>query len=156
MKKLNYIAVLMVALVTVFTSCEKDNGDGDPIVPAGLTVADLVGDWNFVSINVDGTTYTDPCNSVLVDQYTNTYMDFRNVTSNGSFTLDMGCADWEGNYQMTITKNTDGKYILSYNNDNYQYEVLNATTVKTDDELKLKFINGGDTDPVGATFILMK
>jgi hypothetical protein len=155
MKKVTYLAVLMVALATVFVSCEKDNGD-DPIVPAGLTVADLVGDWDFVSIKVDGVEYTDPCNSILADQYTNTFMYFHDVAANGSFVLGAGCADWEGDYELVVTKNVDGKYILSFNNDNYQFEVLNASTVKTNGELKLKFIQGGDTDPDDATYTLAK
>jgi hypothetical protein len=159
MKKVIYLVVLMVALATVFVSCEKDNGD-DPIVPetpALITVADLAGDWDFVSITVDGTTYTDPCNSIVVDMYdAGTFMYFHNVAPTGTFVLGGGCSGWEGGDELAIT-NTNGKYILSYANDNYQYEIMNAGTVKTDGELKLKLTYSAMNNyPIGAIYILAK
>ncbi len=49
MKKVIYLISILFALTLLTTSCEKE----DPVIPEpdGITINDLLGDWNFVSLN---------------------------------------------------------------------------------------------------------
>jgi hypothetical protein len=79
MKKLAFLLILTIAMVS-FTSCEKE----DP-APDGITVNDLVGDWNFQSLEIVGVrTYyaNNPTDVIDLDNdYTYGRIGFRNVTT---------------------------------------------------------------------------
>lgn len=62
MKKLFYVSTLIFALVLMNTSCEKV-GDDTPL-PNVITTADLVGTWNFTSLETFDATGT-----VLIKKY---------------------------------------------------------------------------------------
>jgi len=56
MKKTIYFLTMILALALMSTSCEKD----EPIIEDQITVEDLLGDWNFVSLEFNGNIYETP------------------------------------------------------------------------------------------------
>jgi hypothetical protein len=145
MKKVAYLAVLMVALATVFVSCEKDNGD-DLVVPEGIT---LVGNWNFVSIEVEGVKYDNPCGTAVDDEYDVLAMSLLSVTTT-DFNMVDDCGTWDKVYEYTISGD-----VVTFNN-NWTFKIMNASTFNGDRlVLKLTYTNNNKL-PVGATYTLDK
>ena len=104
MKKLAYLLILTIAMVS-FTSCEKE----DP-APDGITVNDLVGDWNFQSLTFNGVVYdTEPELAELDVTYSYIQLSFLNVT-----TTELGLLDHRGS-----PNPYDNTYVLSNNKINF-------------------------------------
>ena len=162
MKKLNLFLVLVLGLVlTVFTSCEKD----DPIIPEKEPVeenvvepSDLVGDWGFTSLEFEGETYYG-CDPYLNQDYLLVTFEFLDVTET---TLKMysNCHDGEGPW-----KSGDFNYLIENENlliKNYhgdlttEFKILNFREFdgKT---LKLEFTwDIGSNVPINGIYVLTK
>jgi hypothetical protein len=150
MKKLTYLVVLMLSLVTVFTSCEKDYGD-DPIVPDQITVQDLVGNWNFESLTFNGTIYDTPSELDVLDvTYSYIKLSFVDVT-----TTEMSLVDHRG----SNTPAPDN-YTLSNNQINFRegFLVFSIENSETFDGtvLKLKLLSStiATEKPIGGIYTL--
>ncbi len=133
MKKSIYLFIAVLAIVSVFTSCEKDE-PVTPEQPKGVTIDKLVGDWNFVSVEVDGNTYT---NCGEIDYAFNSYL---NVKADGSFTRYNECSGQGVEFTMTVV---DNKIIVDEGNAGV-YEIVNAETFDGT-LLKLKNVYNGST-----------
>ena len=128
----------MFTMVLISTNCDKDD---DPNVPEGITPADLVGDWEFVSLEFDTTIYyAGSCESSntkeLNEKYNLVTLSLHNVSTD-TITLFDDCVDAGGIFQPSFT------YILSDNvincEDTYKFKIVNADTFNGD-TLKLELI----------------
>lgn len=137
----------MVALVTVFTSCEKDE---DPIVPEGITVEDLVGNWYFVSLEFEGNVYGDDvCGSEFDEDHSLVTMNLIDVTTT-SFIETNNCNDGEINRSYTLSND-----VITLDN-GAKFQIMNATTFNGS-ELKLKLIRWDIVGmPVNGVYTLAK
>jgi hypothetical protein len=135
MKKVTYLVVLMFALVIVSISCKKDDTNPTPEQPTGLTVSQILGDWNFVSLEIDGNTYT-ACSTELKNKYNFATLNLNFTTTKMtefdfcSSTPDLGYDD------SFVLKNnqinwSDGKMVFLIDN----ADTFNGTV------LKLKWIS---------------
>jgi hypothetical protein len=156
MKKVAYLSVLMLSLVLMSTSCCKDE-DENPL-PNVITTADLVGDWNFVSLNytpsnfcTDGIYNTE--NELVQLDVTFNYiqLSFIDVT-----TSTLGLLDHRGS-GIPAPDN----YVLSNNQINFRdgFLVFSIENWETFDGsvLKLKLLSSNSsasTKPIGGIYTL--
>ena len=133
MKKLTYLFVLMFSLVLISTSCEKDS-----VVPdEGITLDELVGNWNFESLEFGGEVYT-TCDVDLNKIYNLVTFNMENVTTT-SITLKTYCVDddelpWQMTYSYTLEDNVldlEGSVV---------FDILNADEFDGS-TLELKLVN---------------
>ena len=162
MKKLNLFLVLVLGLVlTVFTSCEKD----DPIIPEKEPVeenvvepSDLVGDWGFTSLEFEGETYYG-CDPYLNQDYLLVTFEFLDVTETTLKTYSNcynGVESWKsGDLKYNIEN--ENLLIKDYHGDLItEFKILNFKEFdgKT---LKLEFIwNNGTNVYVNGIYLLTK
>ena len=151
MKNLTYLFSILFAVTLLSTSCEKDN----TVVPEpeGITVQDLVGDWNFVSVEYNGTVYTE-CAPELSDLFALVDLNLLNVTETtlAVYTtcgINGGTGDLS-NENYTFTNNTidyfTGAIVLEIQNvDTFDGSVL---------VLKLIDASAPTVMPIGAIFTL--
>jgi len=121
------ISCLLLASILFFSNCSNDNGVeemlSEPIV--NITEADLVGNWDFVSLEFKDTIYTD-CDDQLRKKYNLTNLSFHNVTLESEYgvptlTYFSDCGNTlEEEMKFKIK---DKKIIL--NDNNYAYLLLN-------------------------------
>jgi len=101
MKKVNYLLIMLFAVALMSTSCCKDDPIPDPVE---ITVDDLVGDWDFVSLEFDGATYTD-CAEVLTGSgYEYVKLSLFNVSTT-ELTLYDGCVNDSSVWDYALTNN---------------------------------------------------
>ena len=154
MKNANYYLAILFAVTLVFTSCKKDDiaptPTPDPITPTGIQPKDLVGDWNFVSLEVDGQTYTANtyCDDMPMDNYGKTVKGFKmswlGVTTSTLNEHDL--CDRNGYYRImnytivdnVITMNTE----MGSDWNKTKYKIVNADTFNGT-LLKLELIDNG-------------
>jgi hypothetical protein len=151
MKKVAYLSVLMLSLVLMSTSCCKDE-DENPL-PNVITVNDLVGNWNFVSLDFNGTVYDTETELFDLDKtYSYIQISLVDVTTN-----TLGLYDHRG----TPTPSTyDDNYTLSNNVINFSggkfvfeianWETFNGTVLK----LKLKSSSASNQAPINGIYTL--
>jgi hypothetical protein len=71
MKKVTYLMVIMLATVLIMNSCKKkDDGTATPSDKPIITLAELAGQWNFVSLEFRSKLYTN-CDEISLDTATN-------------------------------------------------------------------------------------
>ena len=79
MKNISY---LLLASILFFSNCSNDNGVEEMLTEpiTHITEADLVGNWDFVSLEFEGKTYTDCDNNDLLGKYNLLNLSFFDVT----------------------------------------------------------------------------
>jgi len=108
MKKVNYFLTILFAVALLSTSCEKDDSIVPvPEVPEGITTEDLVGHWDFVSLEIDGTTYTG-CSEELRNIYGSYGSISLIILSTTTLGISDPCGDNPDDYY-------DAEYVLENN-----------------------------------------
>jgi hypothetical protein len=171
MKKVNYLIVLLFSLMFLNTSCEKEE-IGTPDVPVdtttvahGITAADLVGDWNFVSLDFNGDIITE-CNQSLCYDAQNPNGGYLYITLNLNITNDIITTFSDCTYSGDPSKNLKKECDFTVANNTItlslvgivqmKFEIINAN-VFNGAELKLKLTEGINSKyPVGGTYTLRK
>lgn len=150
MKNLTYLVALMFALTTVFTSCEKEDGGDEPEVPAGITVADLAGDWYFVSLEFNGNTTYD-CDAELDAEYDLITLNIFDVTAS-TLTITQECNNRELDMNYSFANNTIST------EGGRKFQIMNVNEfLQNKDVLKLKLIaSDQSTEPEGGIYTLEK
>jgi len=144
MKKVTYLVVLMLSMVTMFTACEKDGGD-DPVVPKTITAADLKGYWNFEKLVIDGTTYNWNADAVALNaDYNVGALDLEfgeNDSPNTMRYYDLFVPDPNVGYDDNFSLAND---VITFGNGMLVFKIENASTFLTTDNksvLKLKLLS---------------
>jgi hypothetical protein len=162
MKKLIVLLGIITALFFIFTSCEKeeikdvtdDQITIDDQTTAYVTVDDLLGKWNFVSLFYNDQTYTD-CDPILNVHNGQITLDLEFFTSNQGIsgnitTVGENCEIWEMEiYDYYITDD----YNLEI--DTYIYEIIEPENFHND-TLRLKLIDGASFTPVDGIYTLKR
>lgn len=140
MKKVTYFLVLAIS-VFILTSCEKEKVTPTPDPNTGITIDQLVGDWNFESIEIDGDTnaYT------TCIKTNNGRINFLNVTNvggdagmykyDGTFTWNNECNGTSTNWHLNVKNNT----LLVDNGNGGTYTIENSETFNGT-VLKLRYV----------------
>lgn len=153
---LNFLFVLFIISV-LSSGCEKE----DPIVPEGITVEDLVGNWGFVSLEVVGVKTYYAIDAFDMQELNEAYnygaLSFKNVSH-----TEIGVLDHFGsltplmreyellNNKITILNNINGTDWFVFNIENV--ESFNGTVL----ELKLESTIGITNAPINGIYILSK
>lgn len=120
MKKVTYFLVFAISMF-VFTSCEDEPVNPTPD-PTTITIDQLVGDWNFESVEIDGITYTE-CSEVTIG-----LQSFLNVVktgdNSGSLTEEFKCDGATFDWEFTLVNNE----INLGDGNGYQGQIVNAET----------------------------
>lgn len=140
---------MILALALFSTSCSKEDNDD----LKGITVNDLIGDWNFESLTFNGVVYdTETELNELDENYSYVEISLVNVT-----TTVLGLLDHRGSpnpYDDTysLSNNTinfsNGKFIFDIDN----WETFDGTVLK----LKLKSSNVTTTAPIGGLYTMTR
>jgi len=156
MKKFTLLFALLVSMVLLSSSCEKE----EMVTPTetGITAEQLKGQWNFVSLEIDGHKYTtEPaptsdelqvCSSGYDMAALN--LNFTSITNvNPTNNCELG---WSFNFEYTLSNN-----ILDILVRDNKFEIINAATFNGT-VLKLKLIDQGTdtTLPLNGTYTLTK
>jgi hypothetical protein len=167
MKKVTYLVVLMLSMVTMFTACEKDDGD-DPIVPKTITVDDLKGYWNFEKLVIEGTTYNWDADAIALDAHYNggaldlRFGKFDEFSSSNTIRYYDKFASDNNGYAYSFDVNALTTNIINADNGELVFEIENASTFLTTDTksvLKLKLISSklyGNAAPINGIYTLTK
>ncbi len=152
MKKMTYLTMVLFTAMTLMSfSCSKD--EDDPIVPEGITVADLTGDWNFASLDFNGDVYTD-CDPVLNASYNLITLSLIDVTVS-TLTIVQECPDANNNLNdmsFSFTNNvisTDG---------GRKFKIVNIDEfLQNKNVLELELVGSNDqTAPIGGVYTLTR
>lgn len=136
MKKISLLLAVFLVLFA-FSACEEDKDD--QVEPEKkITVEDLKGDWEFVSLEFEGETYTG-CDPELKREYYYAILNLYDVTEI-EMTLFNDCVD-VGDDNWSITPSYKLKdNIIEINDDSYKFKILNYDDFNGN-ILKLKFIS---------------
>jgi hypothetical protein len=148
MKKFAYLLILTFSLVS-FTSCEKDE---DP-TPDGITVNDLVGDWNFESLTFNGVVYdTEPELAELDLTYSFIQLSFLNVT-----TTEMGILDHRSDPSPYTKNYTLSNNTINFDGDRFVFHIENWQTFDNT-TLKVKLIGATGTNeaPINGVYTMTR
>lgn len=150
MKKLKYLLPLFFALTLMSFSCSKD--DDDPIVP-DFTAQDLLGNWNFVSLDFNGTVYdTHDELTALNVNYDLVALDFNFTASEVTYTTDYVDAGETG----TMTYDYTFSNLIINCDDQIKFQVMNANTFNGS-VLKIKLLDCAQSGTVeGGIYTLEK
>jgi len=165
MKKLFLLLGIITALFFIFTSCEKEdikvNTDDqiiiDDQIEAYITVDDLLGEWEFVSLEFLGKTYSD-CDPVLNVDYDMITLDLEFVSTNMYWEI-VGHLTFCDDYGNDLTRNTyeykiSEDYILSI--DSRIFEILEPELFDNT-ILKLKLLETSQINtPDGGIYTLQR
>ena len=146
MKKVTYLLTIMFAVVLMSTSCCED----DPVVPdpVEITTADLVGDWDFYSLEFNGELYTG-CD-VDLNSYFLTTLSLYNM-STSEVTLNDDCTEDGRTYDYTLDGN-----LIDCENGKRVFEIMNIETFDGT-ELVVKFFSASANGfPIGGIYTLQK
>lgn len=148
MKQINY---LLLATILFFSNCSNDL---EEIV--NITEADLVGNWEFVSLEFEGKTYTDCDNNDLKGKYNLLNLSFLNVTLKSelyeepTLTYFSNC----GNLISSERRfNIKDNYIYLYNETNLKFLILNSQSFNGK-LLKIKLITNSKSIPADGIYTL--
>lgn len=158
MKKLARLILVSLIFTFVTTACKEDDENNiDPIENNGITEADLVGNWDFVSLEFEGKTYTD-CDDQLRKKYGLTNLSFFNVTLESelygvpSLIYFSNC----GNLISSERRfNIEDNYIYLYNETNLKFLILNSQSFNGE-LLKIKLITNSKSIPSGGIYTLQR
>ena len=155
MKQINY---LLLATILFFSNCSNDNGVDEMLSEeiVKITEANLVGNWEFVSLEFEGKTYTDCDNNDLKGKYNLLNLSFLNVTLKSelygvpSLIYFSNC----GNITSSERKfNIEDNYIYLYNQDKLKYLILNSQSFNGK-LLKIKLITNSKSIPADGIYTL--
>ncbi len=90
MKRITYLAMILVAMTLMSFSCSKDD---DTIIPDTVNAQDLVGDWNFVSLTFNDYVYDTEQELVALDSNYN----YIQISLIDLTTTTLGLCDHRGN-----------------------------------------------------------
>lgn len=145
--------MLLAAMTLMSFSCSEKEEIDDPILPEGITAEELKGDWNFVSLEFNGETYTD-CDPVLNANYGYVTLNFWNVTST-QMKLHTDCTD-NGVIDNRVYLFTVSNNMIDCEEGSRKFQILNVSTFNGT-ELKIKFISGSANGfPIGGIYTLEK
>ena len=138
----------MFSLVLMTTSCCKDDPIPDPVV---ITVDDLVGNWDFVSLDFNGTTYTD-CAEVLTGSGYE-YVTFSLNVSESEIIIKDECINDVGSpWNYTLTNG-----IIDFLDGGFQFEIQNTDTFDPENPiLELNLLTDSDHLLTGGIYTLEK
>ena len=145
MKKVAYLMTLIFAVALMSTSCCKD----DPVPdPDEITTTDLVGNWNFQSLEFNDEFYT-TCDADL-DSYFLTTLSLHNM-STSEVTLDDDCVADGRTYDYTLDGN-----LIDCENGKRVFDIMNVETFDgTELVVKLKSATTAGL-PIGGIYTLVK
>ena len=142
----------MFSLVLMSTSCEKDPvvPEPDGITPDGITVEDLLGNWNFESLEIAGKTYTGGCSVELDNDYNWGAISLIEINENELRLLDI-CSGGNGvSDGYSLIDN-----IINYSKGKFVFEITNADTFNgTVLKLEFKSSNIAINAPIGGIYTL--
>jgi hypothetical protein len=141
MKKIIYLSILMFSLILTSTSCSKENSLVPDVKPeqTGFTAANLVGNWNFVSLEYQGRTISG-YDSEFKKTVNCATISFRDVTTTTlKIYTDCSVLLKQGEtWTSEPLKYTLSKTELNWNDGTFKFTILSATATT----LKLKLIAG--------------
>jgi len=153
MKKFTYVLALMFSLILMSTSCEKSN---DTPIPNAITTNDLVGNWNFTSLEFNGKTMTG-CD-IALDLYYLTTLSLNSMTKTTVIVKD-ACKSDNREYPYTLSNNIITlKNTLTEGTPVYNFVIENAETFNGT-ILKLKFESAPSSNnlfPIHGIYTLTK
>jgi len=156
MKQINY---LLLASILFFSNCSNNNGIEEMLTEeiVNITEADLVGNWDFVSLEFEGKTYTE-CDDQLRKKYNLTNLSFFDVTLKSEL-YDAPTLIYFSNCGNTTSsemkfKIEDEKLIFNDKND-YAYLILNYNEFNGK-ILRLKLLKNSSILPTGGIYTLKK
>lgn len=141
MKKVNYLFGILILMITLACSCEKENVTPDPPDEGLITLAELNGSWNFERYVYEGIPYTvgdapDDMNNIFYDQkYVKSNMTWEDI---GDFTYNFSkdvnhIEIWYQNdavyYKFTVTAYEDAELYLKVDYTKFGYNYLGGTLV---------------------------
>ena len=138
----------MILMITLACSCEKENVTPDD--PQGITVEDLVGNWDFQSLEFNGNTTYD-CDADLLADYNLVTLDLEDVTVE-RMTVYNECANWTSSWSSyTLSDN-----VINWSSGALVLEIMNVDTFDGT-TLKLKLINSAAVNlPTNGVYTLTK
>ena len=154
MKKAIYLLAMIFTLALMSTSCDPtDDPINDDPEPQGIVAADIVGDWEFASLEFEGDVYVF-CNDSLNELYDFVTLYVYGVTET-NLTLFSDCVDNDIDFEMGYSYTIENNII--YLEDNaYTFEILNAEEFNGN-TLVLELIDrAGANVPVGGVYTLVK
>lgn len=157
MKQINY---LLLATILFFSNCSNDNGVDEMLSEeiVNITEADLVGDWDFVSLEFEGKTYTDCDNNDLKGKYNLLNLSFLNVTLKSelyeepTLTYFSNCGNTTNEERRFTIENN---FIKLHNNNSLKFLILNSKNFDNK-YLKIKLITTSKIIPAGGIYTLKK
>lgn len=153
MKNLIYLFAVMFSLVLVSTSCEKSETVTPDVPETGITTADLVGNWDFVSLEYQGRTVYG-YDAIFKEDVNSVTISFKNVTTT-SLKLYTDCSVYlnQGETWLSESLNyTLNKNEIDINNGTVKFDILNASSTT----LKLKLTAGNSNMAIGGIYTLNK
>jgi|SRR5690554_3585651 len=158
MKKLARLILVSLIFTFVTTACKEDDENNiDPIENNGITEADLVGNWDFESLEFEGKIYID-CDNDLKGKYNLLNLSFLNVTLKSEL-YGVPTLIYFSNCGNTTSaemkfKIEDEKLIFNNKND-YAYLIINYN--EFDGKiLRLKLLKNSSILPTGGIYTLKK
>jgi len=157
MKSNIYYAILIFSLVLLTTSCEKE----DPTLD-GITVNDLVGDWNFQSLTFDAGDGVEVYNTETELAELDLTYDFIQISLVGVTTTEMGILNHRASpnpYDDTYTLSNN---TINFGNGRFIFYIENWETFdKTVLNVKLKSSiyhdpSAGDNMPINGVYTLTR
>ena len=154
MKQINY---LLLATILFFSNCSNDNGVDEMLSEeiVEITEADLVGNWEFVSLEFEGKTYED-CDDKLREKYNLTKLSFLNVTLKSELYEEptliyySDCGNLISSERRFEIKDN---YICLYNETNLKFFILNSQSFNGK-LLKIKLITNSKSIPADGIYTL--
>lgn len=144
--KFNFLFVVLLSMVTVLASCSKDEGvtpkkETEP--ETSFQLADVVGDWTFSSLKVNGDTFNS-CIFDLISEYDLSVFDL--VVTNSTLSMTTNCIDYHQNEVTIDFSFTLKNDVLEFSNTSEEYsgkfQILDATATT----LKLKLLEFNSND----------
>jgi hypothetical protein len=126
MKKVIYLISILFAVALLSTSCCKDD---DPIIEDQITVEDLLGDWNFVSLEFEGDIYDTPEElNILNVNYDLVALDFNFTATEATYSTEYVDEGQENPFIRTYSYTLSGTPPVINCYDQIKFEVVNAET----------------------------
>jgi hypothetical protein len=109
-----------------------------------------VGDWDFVSLQFEGFTYTG-CDPILTDDYYHVNLSLYDITESELNIYD-GCEDADNIYEYDINED-----MIVCSSDMHEFQIMNYDSFEGD-TLKLKLIEPSDYNvlPIGGIYTMAK
>jgi hypothetical protein len=156
MKNFTLLFALLISMVLLSSSCEKEEMVTPDPVDNGITASDLVGQWNFKSLEIDGQTYLKG-NACSID-YGLAELNLNFISTTNVKPTNNCDIEWKFEYGYTIKEN-----VLTINTIDIEFTVLNpntfnVVTIPAGTELKLKLTDRGTNLnlPLNGTYTLIK